>query len=140
MVTFQSGKHLKLTFDASKCLGCRACQIACATQLFSSLNLRESGIRVNGLPFNSNASFCKQCREPACMDHCDLNAIYLSGGVVMIDYDSCAGCKVCVKACPYDAMFWHEEKNLPIKCNLCNGNPRCVEVCPTHALEVEEEW
>jgi Fe-S-cluster-containing hydrogenase component 2 len=39
-----------------------------------------------------------------------------------------------VISCPFGAVFLHEERETPFKCNLCNGTPRCVEACPKNAL------
>ncbi|RLF15614.1 MAG: 4Fe-4S dicluster domain-containing protein [Thermoprotei archaeon] len=134
MITFQR----RLRFDGSKCISCRACQFVCSQQLGTSSFL-FSGIKVPAPYESTEATFCKQCREPSCMESCDLNAIYQRGGVVLIDYNSCEGCGLCVKACPYHAMFWSEELRKPFKCTLCNGGePKCVQVCPTGALGVEE--
>ena len=92
-----------------------------------------------------------------CM-HCD-NAPCIKGGkgrgrvqredgIVLIDPDKAKGQKEIVKACPYEAIWWNEEKEVPQKCTLCahlldSGwkEPRCVQACPTGALRVlcEEE-
>ena len=138
MATFQR----RLRFDPSRCIGCRSCQVACARQLMGSNNPRMAAIRVPAPHENSEALVCRQCREPACMESCDMNAIYRRGGVVLIDYDSCEGCGLCVKACPYHAMFWVERLRRPLKCTMCDGgSAKCVEACPTGALcVVEEPW
>jgi Fe-S-cluster-containing dehydrogenase component len=45
-----------------------------------------------------------------------------------------------VNSCPYDVIYWNEEKKLPQKCTLCahrlenGGIPRCVEACPSDAI------
>ena len=139
MVVFQRLK-IELRFDSSKCLGCRSCQVACAYRFFKTTNLEASGIKLLGNPFNVEAKYCKQCAEPACLESCDMEAIYQSGGVVYIDYNSCTGCGACVKACPYRRMFWFEERGLPVKCDLCGGSPACVEACPRGALEAAPLW
>ena len=48
-----------------------------------------------------------------------------------------------MKSCPYGAIWWNEEKNVPQKCTLCAHlldtgwkQPRCVQVCPTGALKI----
>ena len=54
----------------------------------------------------------------------------------------CIGCKACIAACPYDAIFMNPEDNSAEKCNLCAhrlevGLERaCVTVCPTQAILV----
>jgi Fe-S-cluster-containing hydrogenase component 2 len=43
-------------------------------------------------------------------------------------------CLKCVEACPLDAIFIDKSGNRVLKCDVCNGEPRCVEWCPTNAL------
>jgi NAD-dependent dihydropyrimidine dehydrogenase PreA subunit len=72
-------------------------------------------------------------------------------GVIIIDPVKAKGRKDLLESCPYGAIFWNADKNLPQKCTLCAhlldegwGKPRCVQVCPTGALRVEllddNEW
>jgi nitrate reductase beta subunit len=67
-------------------------------------------------------------------------------GAVIIDPSRCTGCRNCVAACPYGAIYFNEAMNLAQKCTLCvhlldRGwkEPRCVDVCPTGALTFGEE-
>src|SRR5690606_1977359 len=54
----------------------------------------------------------------------------------------CIGCKACIAACPYDAIFINPEDHSAEKCNLCAHRldlglePACVVVCPTEAIFV----
>ena len=66
-------------------------------------------------------------------------------GLVVIDPEKAAGQKEIVEACPYGAVFWNEELEIPQKCTGCahlieEGRvPRCVDVCHTGALSFGEE-
>ena len=51
--------------------------------------------------------------------------------------ETCIGCRSCVFACPFGAMFFHDEDHVPIKCDLCDGSPECAEICPSEALRYE---
>ena len=75
------------------------------------------------------------------------SAIYKrEDGLVIIDPDKCTGCKNCVDACPYDAIYFNEDLNIAQKCTGCahlldSGwkEPRCVDACPTEAFKFGEE-
>jgi ferredoxin len=63
-------------------------------------------------------------------------------GVVDFDKAACIGCKACIAACPYDAIFINPEDHSAEKCNFCAHRldmglePACVVVCPTEAILV----
>jgi ferredoxin len=64
-----------------------------------------------------------------------------SDGIVLIDPTKARGQRALLDACPYGAIWWNEEEDLPQKCTLCahlldDGwpAPRCVQACPTGAL------
>jgi Fe-S-cluster-containing dehydrogenase component len=93
---------------------------------------------------------CMHCNDPKCASKAKNNAITKRGdGIVLIDPDKAKGQKELAGACPYGAIFWNEEMNLPQKCTFCAHliddkwkAPRCVQACPTGALRaicVEEE-
>jgi Fe-S-cluster-containing hydrogenase component 2 len=77
---------------------------------------------------------CYQCNPAPCVDACTEEAIIRGkSDAWVIDRDKCIGCGLCVDACPYDVIVLDSE-NVAMKCDLCNGNPSCVEFCPTHAI------
>jgi len=77
------------------------------------------------------------------MDICPTSALFRApNGVVDFNDDNCIGCKACMNACPYDALYINPETNTAHKCNFCNHRveqnlePSCVIVCPTEAIVV----
>ena len=54
---------------------------------------------------------------------------------MMVDYDRCIGCRMCVVVCPFGAMDFDGEDRKVTKCDLCDGDPLCVELCPYGALQ-----
>ncbi|MGH9879791.1 MAG: 4Fe-4S dicluster domain-containing protein [Pyrinomonadaceae bacterium] len=63
-------------------------------------------------------------------------------GIVDFNKSICIGCKACMAACPYDAIFINPEDHSAEKCNFCAHRidvglePACVVVCPTQAILV----
>ena len=86
---------------------------------------------------------CNHCQDAPCMEICPTSALFRAdNGVVDFNDDICIGCKGCMNACPYDAIYINPETNTANKCNFCNHRvevglePSCVVVCPTHAIKV----
>jgi len=67
---------------------------------------------------------------------CPVGAIALNErtGAWVVDVEECIGCSDCVEACPYEAIFVHEELEVSLKCDLCGGGPECAAMCPTGAV------
>jgi carbon-monoxide dehydrogenase iron sulfur subunit len=57
---------------------------------------------------------------------------------VLIDYDLCISCKMCVSACPFGVMQFHEERGQTFECDLCDGDPQCVRLCEPEAIDYVE--
>jgi formate-dependent nitrite reductase membrane component NrfD/ferredoxin len=61
-------------------------------------------------------------------------------GIVDFDTSRCIGCKACIQACPYDAIYIDPDEHVAEKCNFCSHRvdrgllPACVVVCPTESL------
>ena len=151
--------------DVSICNGCYCCQIACKDehvandwtpyakpqpdtgQFWLKLNEYIRGtvpkVKMHYIP-----TLCNHCDQAPCMSACPVNgAIYKrEDGLVIIDPVKCTGCKNCVDACPYGAIYFNEDLNLAQKCTGCahlldSGwkEPRCVDACPTQALKFLDE-
>jgi Fe-S-cluster-containing dehydrogenase component len=54
----------------------------------------------------------------------------------MIDEKKCKGCDWCVQACEYGGITIHSDTGKAIACDLCQGEPKCIEACPEEALEL----
>ena len=154
-------KDYAVLFDATKCIGCGSCTVACKLW--------------NDLPFEGNAhgygaglddttwtvvqyydlkkdgedvlrfakQQCRHCLEPACASVCFAKAITVDqGGAVVYNAKKCVGCRYCMIACPYDVPKYEWGKVFPsvMKCQFCadklanNENPACTSACPSGAL------
>jgi Fe-S-cluster-containing dehydrogenase component len=90
---------------------------------------------------------CLHCETPACVTVCPTGASYkrAEDGIVLVNPDTCIGCKLCSWACPYGAREYDYSHGTMKKCTLCidriyNTNlepedraPACVKACPTGA-------
>jgi Fe-S-cluster-containing hydrogenase component 2 len=70
---------------------------------------------------------------------CPVNALTRTDGVVRLDKEVCISCFKCIEACPFGAMFAHDDVDQPIKCDMCDGDPRCVRACPKNAIRLISE-
>ncbi|MBA3354662.1 MAG: polysulfide reductase NrfD, partial [Pyrinomonadaceae bacterium] len=84
---------------------------------------------------------CNQCAHAPCVTACPTTAMFKrADGIVDFDKSICIGCKACMAACPYDAIFINPEDHSAEKCNFCAHRidmglePACVVVCPTQAI------
>ena len=153
-----------MVIDLDMCIGCNACTIACKAEhgtqpgVFWGYVLQKEHGRTPNVTRLFLPVLCNHCESPPCEEVCPTGATYQDErGIVLVDYDKCIGCKMCMSACPYGVRSYvaREEfyfPNIPIphgvdelrgyrsvvqKCNLCvdridqGYEPKCVEVCPT---------
>lgn len=84
---------------------------------------------------------CNHCDDAPCVTICPVNALEKrDDGIVDIDRDACIGCRACMQACPYDAIYLNDDKGAVEKCHFCAHRverglePACVIVCPEEAI------
>ncbi|GAV23347.1 4Fe-4S dicluster domain-containing protein [Carboxydothermus pertinax] len=154
-----------MVIDLRTCVGCQACSAACATEnqtpyWSDKWRTRVLDIEKGEYP-NTGRHFvptiCMHCEEPACLTICPSQAtIRDENGSILVNYDTCLGCKACMAACPYGARYVYDKndvaKNLEIhgelsqhnvvhidKCTFCFDRverglePACVATCPAKA-------
>jgi Fe-S-cluster-containing dehydrogenase component len=135
--------------DQRTCIGCHACTVACKTENDVPLGQFRTWVKyVDSGEFpDTTRSFgvmrCNHCTDAPCVKICPTQALFKrEDGIVDFDSDRCIGCKSCMQACPYDAIYIDAESNTAAKCNLCahrvdnDLEPACVVVCPTHSIWV----
>ncbi len=135
--------------DHTRCIGCHACTTACKSENEVPLAVTRTYVKhvdVGEFPQVRRAhqvTRCNQCAHAPCVTACPTTAMYKrADGIVDFDKSICIGCKACMAACPYDAIFINPEDHSAEKCNFCAHRidmglePACVVVCPTEAILV----
>ena len=149
--------------DVAKWNGCYNCQIACKDehagndwtpyakpqpdigQFWCRLTEHVGGT-IPKVKIHYIAHLCNHCEKAPCIEASNGAVYKRDDGLIIIDPEKAKGAKALVDSCPYGAIFWNEELNIPQKCTGCthlldNGYklPRCVESCPTDAMLFGEE-
>src|SRR3954462_284567 len=135
--------------DHTRCIGCHACTTACKSENLVPLGVTRTYVKhveVGTWPEARRAhqvTRCNQCAHAPCVTACPTTAMFKrADGIVDFDKSICIGCKACMAACPYDAIFINPEDHSAEKCNFCAHRidmglePACVVVCPVEAILV----
>ena len=143
--------RLGFLLDSDACIGCHACTVACKSEHDVPLGVNRTWVKYveTGTFPHASRHFsvmrCNHCDDAPCMTICPTSALFrAANGVVDFQDDNCIGCKACMNACPYDALYINPETNTANKCNFCNHRvemglqPSCVVVCPTEAIKVAD--
>jgi carbon-monoxide dehydrogenase iron sulfur subunit len=131
-----------VSVDPSKCTGCGICEYVCTVEKCGTWNPLASRIRVIRLTPLLNATMtCRFCKDAPCVKACTEKALTQSetNGVLIVDESKCDACDWCIQACPYGGINIDPYKRIVIACDLCDGEPKCIEFCPEEALELVED-
>lgn len=162
-------KKLGLVIDLDICVGCHACAVNCKEWNTSGhsaplTDRNPYGGDPAGVWFNRIHTFevreeggadrtvhfpksCLHCEAAPCVTVCPTGASYKreEDGIVLVNADTCIGCKLCSWACPYGAREYDESAGVMKKCTLCIDKiynetlrpesrvPACVSTCPAGA-------
>lgn len=138
-----------IVFDPVLCTGCMRCMTTCSTYNIGATSLskacihivRHEGHTLTRIDEEDELIFealsCQQCDKPFCLYFCPTRAIERNKdtGAMVIDYDKCIGCRMCMVGCPFGAIRYDSDRKQVIKCDFCDGDPQCVKFCPTGALQ-----
>jgi Fe-S-cluster-containing hydrogenase component 2 len=131
-----------LIIDYEKCVGCRTCEMACSAKHTATMNPYQSRVTVikweedgEGIPIA-----CSHCEAAPCLAICPVMAIARDESLdrVVVDYETCIGCRMCVAVCPFGAMAFDKIAAKVVKCDLCDGDPWCARFCSYGALQYED--
>jgi Fe-S-cluster-containing dehydrogenase component len=133
--------------DQRRCIGCHACTVACKSENEVPLGDFRTWVKytdVGAFPTvrrHFAVLRCNQCTAAPCVTICPVTALdKRPDGIVDLDKDVCIGCKACMQACPYDALYLNEDTGGAEKCHFCAHRveqglkPACEIVCPETAI------
>ena len=131
--------------DVSKCIGCKACQVACSEwndlrddvgsnlgvydnpadlspQSWTLMRFFEVEPEKDKLEWLIRKDGCMHCDDPGCLKACPSPGaiVKYSNGIVDFISEHCIGCGYCVKGCPFDIPRISEKDNKAYKCSLCS--------------------
>ncbi|MGI9014497.1 MAG: 4Fe-4S dicluster domain-containing protein [Phycisphaerales bacterium] len=133
--------------DHDRCIGCHACTVACKSENDVPIGNFRPWVK-----YTERGSYpdirrhfavlrCNHCSKAPCVTICPVNALEKrADGIVDIDRDACIGCRACMQACPYDAIYLNDDRGSVEKCHFCAHRvekglePACAVVCPENAI------
>lgn len=130
-----------LFINPEKCSGCRICETVCTLHHEKVINPTRARIQV--VKWETAGLYipmvCQQCETAICENVCPMDAVFRDEetGAVLINYELCIGCKLCVKHCPFGGVAIDTTSKVK-KCDLCDGDPQCVKNCEPQALQYIE--
>ena len=133
--------------DQRSCIGCHACTVACKSEHEVPLGVFRTWVKYieKGTFPHTRRHFlverCNHCANAPCVEICPTQALFKRpDGIVDFDRSRCIGCKACMEACPYEAIYIDPMTETAAKCNFCAHRidqglqPACVQVCPEEAI------
>jgi Fe-S-cluster-containing dehydrogenase component len=129
--------------DPSRCIGCRACENACAE---CDTHRGTPMIHVDFIDRERSIAtvptVCMHCDDPTCAEVCPADAIKKTedGVVLSALKPRCVACANCVLACPFGVPKLMPAREQMMKCDMCydrtsvGKRPMCATVCPSQAL------
>lgn len=135
--------------NVESCTGCRLCQIACSQVKEQKIQPGISRMTIHqyypGIEF---PVACYQCGDFAkCIEACPTAALTVDNSknlnTIKIDLALCtrtardSDCTLCLDECPGQAVTFHPTTKEPLICDMCDGDPECVKVCPAKTLTLK---
>jgi len=133
--------------DNQRCIGCHACTVACKAEHqvpLGSFRTWVKNVEKGTYPDvrrHVAVLRCNHCVDAPCVNICPTRALFHRRDAI-VDFDPahCIGCKACMAACPYDALYVDPDTQTAAKCNYCahriefRMEPPCVTACPEQAI------
>ncbi len=140
----QTAEVAKL-IDVSKCIGCKACQVACMEwndvrdEIGSNVGVYDNPPDLSGaswtvmrysevepepgkLEWLIRKDGCMHCADPGCLKSCPAPGaiVQYSSGIVDFHQENCIGCGYCITGCPFNIPRISKKDGKVYKCTLCS--------------------
>ena len=131
--------------DISKCIGCKACQVACmewndtrdeigsnlgvydnppdlTDKSWTVMRYAEVELEAGRLEWLIRKDGCMHCADPGCLKACPSPGaiIQYDNGIVDFQEEYCIGCGYCITGCPFDIPRLSKKDGKVYKCTLCS--------------------
>ena len=131
--------------DISKCIGCKACQVACmewndvrdeigtcvgvydnppdlSANSYTVMRFSEVELEAGKLEWLIRKDGCMHCADPGCLKACPAPGaiVQYSNGIVDFNHEHCIGCGYCIAGCPFNVPRLSKKDNKAAKCTLCS--------------------
>ena len=131
--------------DISKCIGCKACQVACMQwndlqgeighnhgdyqnprdlndTTWTLMRFYEVEPEPDRLEWLIRKDGCMHCADPGCLAACPAPGaiVRYSNGIVDFHQEHCIGCGYCITGCPFDIPRLSKKDEKAYKCTLCS--------------------
>lgn len=132
-------KQKVLVYEPKKCIGCRLCEQICSMTHYGVSNPTKACIRIirDHQAQMDIATYCHGCSDAPCITACNFDALSRdpNTNAILVDVDNCVACRNCIRECPYAAPSMHPNGDYVLICDLCGGQPECVNICPEKAIQ-----
>ena len=139
-----TGQVAKL-IDTTKCIGCKACQVACmewndlrdeigactghydnppdlSEHSWTLMRFAEYENPKGDLEWLIRKDGCMHCEDPGCLKACPSPGaiVQYANGIVDFQEENCIGCGNCNTGCPFDVPRISKKDKKAYKCTLCS--------------------
>jgi formate dehydrogenase iron-sulfur subunit len=140
-----AGNGVAKLIDTTKCIGCKACQVACmewndlrdeigtnigeyqnprdlSASTWTLMRFAEVENSKGDLEWLIRKDGCMHCADPGCLKACPSPGaiVQYANGIVDFQEENCIGCGYCVTGCPFDVPRISKKDHKAYKCTLCS--------------------